>query len=60
MMSPERDPYLDTDKQGPFVQEFARMLYEKKNSLLSVLLALLMFLGVFQFQNLRKILENTM
>ena len=30
----------------------------KKNSLLSVSLALLTFLGVFQFQNLSKILED--
>ena len=59
MMSPKRDPYRDSDKHGPFLQEFARVLYEK-NSLLSVLLALSVFLGVFQFQNLSKILEDIM
>ena len=59
MMSPKRDPYQDSDKHGPFLQEFARVLHEK-NSLLSVSLALLMFLGVFQFQNLSKILEDIM
>ena len=42
MMSPKRDPYQDSDKHWPFLQEFARVLYEK-NSLLSVSLALLMF-----------------
>ena len=59
MMSPKRDPYRESDKHGLFLQEFARVLYEK-NSLLSVSLALLTFLGVFQFQNLRKILEDIM
>ena len=59
MMSPKRDPYRESDKRGLFLQEFARVLYEK-NSLLSVSLALLTFLGVFQFQNLRKILEDIM
>ena len=59
MMSPKRDPYQDSDKHWPFLQEFARVLYEK-NSLLSVSLALLTFLGVFQVQNLRKILEDIM
>ena len=57
MMSPNCDPYRDSGKHGPFLQECSM---KKKNSLLSVLLALLTFLGVFQFQNLSKILEDIM
>ena len=30
MMSPKRDPYQESDKRGLFLQEFARVLYEKK------------------------------
>ena len=61
MMSPKRDPYRESDKRGLFLQEFVRVLYEKKkNSLVSVLLALLTFLGVVQVQNLSKILEDIM
>ena len=60
MISPKRDPYRESDKRGLFLQEFARVLYEKKNSLLSVLLALLTFWGVVQVQNLSKILEDIM
>ena len=28
MMSPKRDPYQDSDKHGPFLQEFARVLHQ--------------------------------
>ena len=35
MMSPKRDPYRDSDKHGPFLQEFARVLYEKKQFAIS-------------------------
>ena len=30
MMSPKRDPYRESDKRGLFLQEFVRVLYEKK------------------------------
>ena len=46
MMSPKRDPYRESDKCGLFLQEFARVLHERKNSLLSVSVALLMFWSV--------------
>ena len=32
MMSPKRDPYGESDKRGLFLQEFARVLYEKKKN----------------------------
>ena len=30
MMSPKRDPYQESDKCGLFLQEFARVLHERK------------------------------
>ena len=35
MMSPKRDPYRESDKRGLFLQEFARVLYEKKQFAIS-------------------------